>query len=197
MRHVNIVKVEAVANIGLWKKYCTNRSDLVERLQACRGCPWVDDLVPEVAKFQDAFPHIKLERSANEVLLLHGTPAQTALQIAQEGFDDRLSRPNALYGTGIYLSTDPCKIMKYCGKDSRGFAILSRVLIGYPYMAQGPMKEHKRPPKVEGHHVLHDSIIARPGIPNNQNGGTQTHWEFVAREKVYPELIIEFEYSTW
>ena len=47
--------------------------------------------------------------------------------------------------------------------------IVARVLLGHPFLAEGPMQTHERPPQMQGYGVPHDSIIARPGIPNRTN----------------------------
>jgi hypothetical protein len=41
---------------------------------------------------------------------------------------------------------------------------VSRVILGNPFMAEGPMTTQKKPPLVDGHDVPHDATIARPGI---------------------------------
>ena len=40
------------------------------------------------------------------------------------------------------------------GADQQGYCLfVSRVILGDPFMAEGPMKTHKRPPLVDGHVV--------------------------------------------
>jgi len=98
-------------------------------------------------------------------------------------------------------TTDFCKALQYCKQGfaetatsigSCGYVFVSRVLLGHPYEATGPMQAHKRPPNVEGLNVPHDSTVARPGIPNGLPGG-QIHWEFVVPgSQAYPELLVCF-----
>merc|ERR1711971_905223 len=105
---------------------------------------------------------------------------------ANEGFDGRLAGRD-LYGAGLYFTMDFCKAATYGMNRSSGCTILARVVLGHPYMATGPMKSHKRPPIAEPHGVPHDSVIARPGIPNGLSRG-QLHWEFVVpSEQAFPE----------
>ena len=74
-----------------------------------------------------------MEKHAKEVLLLHGTTADIATSIRVEGFDDRLSN-RAMYGNGIHLSTDPCKVSQYCKGDagSIGNSAKTLMLSGFP-----------------------------------------------------------------
>lgn len=48
------------------------------------------------------------------------------------------------------------------------------------------------PPETDGRRA--DSIIARPGIPNGQPGGVQSHMEVVTFDpgQAYPEFIVRF-----
>ena len=51
-----------------------------------------------------------------------------------------------------------------------------------------PSKKHG------GQEVLHDSVIAKPGIPNGQIGGVQSHMEVVTYDpaQAYPEYILRY-----
>merc|ERR1712232_1476218 len=99
--------------------------------------------------------HIELDADANEGLLLHGTSNDKVKQITLQGFDDRLAGRD-LYGSGLYLTSDFCKAIQYCKGDKLQLFI-ARVVLGHPFMAQGPMKSHKRPPIAEPYGVPHDS----------------------------------------
>ena len=152
---------------------------------------------------RQSFPHLPLEAHSNEVLLVHGTTQERAASIMQQGFDDRLGN-RALYGSGVYFTTDACKADQYCGQTNPRVIILVRVLIGHAFIAEGPMSTHKRPPIADGYGVPHDSTIAHPGIPNVQSKGkgkgkgktaTQQHYEFVAPRgdlQAYLDLMITF-----
>ena len=91
-----------------------------------------------------------------------------------------------LYGRGIYFTTDCCKAMQFCDRGS-GCIILAQVVLGLPFMAEGPKTIYERPSEIEGYGGPHDSTIARLGIPNSkgtgkrQGGGLQAHWEFVVQ----------------
>ena len=97
---------------------------------------------------------------------LHGT--SKAEDIAAQGFDDRMNR-RALYGIGVYLTIESCKAAQY---SEGGTIIVTKALLGHPYMAQGPMETHLRRPNVEGMDVPHDSTIVAPGPPNGKGKAT-------------------------
>ena len=131
------------------------------------SCPWATDICPDLLKLQQALPHIRVDKYANEVLLLHGT--KQAEGIGLQGRDDRMNR-RALYGTEVYLAINACKAAQCC--DGEVFElVVARATLGHPYMAAGAMRTHLRPPEVEGLGVPHDSKVARPGIPNGQGKG--------------------------
>eukprot|EP00747_Dinoflagellata_sp_TGD_P036333 gnl/TRDRNA2_/TRDRNA2_138415_c1_seq4.p1 gnl/TRDRNA2_/TRDRNA2_138415_c1~~gnl/TRDRNA2_/TRDRNA2_138415_c1_seq4.p1 ORF type:complete len:274 (-),score=17.16 gnl/TRDRNA2_/TRDRNA2_138415_c1_seq4:82-843(-) len=194
-----VESVEQVQNVLLWKRYCNRQQEMASSLRGRLDCPWVAQMVPALDVFRKHLPHMSLDENTNEVLLLHGTTGTNVQNIAAQGFDDRLSGSRDLYGAGIYFTTDSCKALQYCGKSvpqGHYCLFLSRVLLGHPYNATGPMKTHKRPPIAEGYGVPHDSTIARPGIHNTYPNG-QVHWEFVVPgSQAYPELVVHFRDGT-
>ena len=198
MRRVVVTKVCEVANVGLMQQYKFRKQRIRETISTHHDCPWVsNELVPEAsATFSAALEHIKVDAWANELLLLHGTTQANANHILQQGFDDRLSGTiGMLYGTGVYFTSNSCKAMQYCNNDAQGGCIfIARVVLGHPYMARGPMRSHKRPPR-SSHGSPHDSVIARPGIANGL-GIPQTHWEFVVPDdQIYPELCAHITFE--
>ena len=91
------------------------------------------------------FPYVNLDSYANEVLLLHGTHQSSATKIMQQGFDQRLAQ-RRLYGRGTYFTAESCKA-RQVGKRHHDTSciILARVVLGHPFMAEGPMTKHERP----------------------------------------------------
>lgn len=195
MRQVVVLGVEEVANMLNWEQYKMKRKQMVDALRRRPSCPWASDIAPATAELSKFFTHVHLEAGANEVLLLHGTSEESAAQIARQGFDERLTH-RMLYGRGVYFTTDACKALQYCGDTDGGCIIVARVLLGHPFLAEGPMNKCERPPEVEGTGFQHDSIVVRPGIANGVKGkgkGVQVHWEFVVPRgdsQIYPELLI-------
>lgn len=200
MQQAVVTAVEQVSNVSLWKKYMLTRKEFIEALQHRRECPWATNFGQGPAKLASIFEYVNLDCRANEVLLLHGTSMENAEHIVTQGFDERMTQ-RKLYGPGVYLTSDACKAAQYCGKGRQGCIIIARVLLGHPFEARGPMPSHDRPPAVEGRGVLHDSVVACPGIPNGKGKGkgkgqgSQLHWEFVVSRgdlQIYPELRVYF-----
>ena len=199
MRNVVVTEVFGVANTQLWKAYLLKLQHIARALRDRQNCPWATKICPDLLQMEEALPFVQLDRCANEVLLLHGTEAEAAHDIARQGFDGRLSR-RALYGSGVYLTVDACKAAdpQYCGNQATSFMIVARAILGHPFLAQGPMPKHNRPPWVEGTDILHDSTIAIPGIPTGKGNGKgkrlqQQHWEFVLPDsQLYPQYIVKF-----
>lgn len=193
MKHCVVTHVEEIVNIVKWTQYKLKREQISKALQTRWECPDICQLAPGVKDFSQHIPYVVLQRGANEALLLHGTTSHSINGVAQQGFDDRMSR-RGLFGSGLYFTCDACKAAQYCGYGQTGCLILARVILGHPYIATGPMKTHTRPPMVDGLTVPHDSTIARPGIPNGRPHGRQVHYEFVVprEEQTYPEFIIHF-----
>merc|ERR1712183_645296 len=113
MKRAVVTEVHAVANTNLWSKYVVNRKTILDSLQTRHECPWAKDIAPGIERLMSLFSYAPLEKRANEVLLLHGTSNENASRIVQAGFDDRLST-RAMYGNGIYFTTEPCKAYQYC-----------------------------------------------------------------------------------
>lgn len=199
-RSAMLTSVEEVVNVRLWKQYCHQRGLVRDSLQARMDCPWVLD-IPPVKTWSQALSWVHLDHMANEALLLHGTTHEVAEKIATQGFDERMCK-RGHYGRGIYLSTDFCKTIQYCDRSSLKCVLVARVILGHPFFAEGPMRDHDRPPETEGHGVPHDSTIVRPGTPNGKGMGKgkkgferQIHWEFVIPRgdlQIYPEMIVRF-----
>ena len=128
---------------------------------------------------------MQLNPRANEAILLHGTEEKNnVIHIAQQGFDERFNKGH-FYGRGIYLTSEACKAVHH-GHES--CVVVARVLLGYPYMAKGPMRDAPRPPDVELDKPG-DSTIVTPGIPRDDRK-SQVHWEFLVRDdQVFPGTL--------
>jgi len=195
-----IVAVDKVTNIANWRAYVQQRQTMCDKLQHRGNIPRASEFAPHTGVLQSCFPDINLKLDANEVLLLHGTKAENAKMIAEQGFDDRLAKEKCLYGSGVYFTTDWCKVCSFCkqaDRDGTQCVVVARVLLGHAFMAKKPMIGSNRPPAVQGMGpgVLHDSIVVKPGIPKSckDANSKQVHWEFVTeRINAYPEMIIRF-----
>lgn len=87
MAKATVTAVRIVHNPELWERYTRTRKNLKEQ------CPF--PLVPDpgglLSRVQGIFPWIIVDKGVNEVLVLHGTSADTAEAIAQHGYDVRRS----------------------------------------------------------------------------------------------------------
>lgn len=194
MQRAKVTGVRRVANTHLWSKYKMERGQIAERIRHRSECPWVTEFASGCGELNKLFKHIKLEKYANEVLLLHGSPEESIPYIVEHGFDERLSR-RGLYGSGVYFTFESCKAAQYIGQGMKGTLILSRVILGRPFLAEGPLS---RTPMLEEYKTPYDSTIVRPGISKGKGKGgkRQTHWEFVVQRgslQAYPELLIDFK----
>merc|ERR1712060_867494 len=96
---VRVVRVQRIENCHLWRRYSTYRSQMLTEMRqhGVRPCS-LDSVLPEV--FEDfAMQFGGLDTSVAETFLFHGTSFETAVKVALEGFDFRLSRPG-YYGHG-------------------------------------------------------------------------------------------------
>eukprot|EP00929_Paragymnodinium_shiwhaense_P065656 TRINITY_DN32895_c0_g1_i2.p1 TRINITY_DN32895_c0_g1~~TRINITY_DN32895_c0_g1_i2.p1 ORF type:complete len:1067 (-),score=134.80 TRINITY_DN32895_c0_g1_i2:260-3460(-) len=200
MRSARVTQVRQVANIRLWTQYKARRAEMVDLLKKEPTCPWAHDVLPGAAKLHELLPHIPLVHDANEVLVFHGTTKAKAQDIVHgiEGFDERCSK-RELYGRAVYFSTEVCKAAQDEYLRGDGCIIIARLILGHPYQAMAGMHGNARPPKIQGGNRVHDSTVARPGIPKGKGWGktsaTQVHYEVNlsrCEAMVYPELLVDF-----
>ena len=144
--------------------------------------------------------HSRAESSPpKEIIALHGTSPENIDLIASFGFDERLSREQGLYGQGIYFTDQSCKAFQYSGapRQLAGCIIITRLLLGLPHFAQGPLKGIKVEPLQDFSDVSKgrvNSVIVNPGTLRSASQ-TQVHKEFVIFNgaQAYPEMIIHFK----
>eukprot|EP00929_Paragymnodinium_shiwhaense_P063300 TRINITY_DN31633_c0_g1_i1.p1 TRINITY_DN31633_c0_g1~~TRINITY_DN31633_c0_g1_i1.p1 ORF type:complete len:593 (-),score=40.33 TRINITY_DN31633_c0_g1_i1:259-2037(-) len=188
---ITIERVQRVINTATWRMYCSQKQRIASRLSGS-SCFDITNGWQEVRSLRASLDYVILDASVNEVLLLHGTPPDSAQQILEQGFDDRMAN-REMYGPGVYFTTDLCKAIQYSKPDPVGKRcfLLSRVVLGNPYMAPRQMHRVKRPPEGPDGQP-HDSIVARRGIPNG-TPNNQVHLEFVVRDtQAYPECLLWF-----
>lgn len=96
--------------------YCMHQQALKKRLLRVLADGFIE-LKPERTKltqFCSALP-LKLDRSVNEVLLLHGTKPESVHNIMTHGLNERLC--SGIFGHGTYLAEDVEKIDQYTEVD--------------------------------------------------------------------------------
>lgn len=192
---LEIVSVEQVHNVLLWNKY-TARKDRMRKELANAVIARCEGGILEL-------PWIKLEEGLNEFLLLHGTHSDKIDIITQFGFDERIAREGGLYGRGVYFTDESCKSLQYSGAvdggivtGEAGHIIVTRVLVGQPHFAQGPMKSTKFEPYIDESDPSKgrcNSVLVQPGTVRGSSQ-QQVHREFVIFDnaQTYPELVISF-----
>jgi hypothetical protein len=159
---------------------------------------------PEIPSFvQDYFPWFaqSMDSSLNERLVFHGTTPDFVEPIAQRGFDERLAHLTGLFGAGVYFAEQSCKAFRYSGNGPVRCILLTRVLLGNPFYATGPMRSIRRPPLLDPNDPqqgLYDSIVAEVGTPTGKANSDMEHRVFVLFEgkQAYPEMAVYFEVGT-
>eukprot|EP00931_Biecheleriopsis_adriatica_P061156 TRINITY_DN3676_c0_g1_i1.p1 TRINITY_DN3676_c0_g1~~TRINITY_DN3676_c0_g1_i1.p1 ORF type:complete len:838 (+),score=166.78 TRINITY_DN3676_c0_g1_i1:79-2592(+) len=188
IRGVNVWRLE---HDILWSRYCSKKEEILalhrKRKIDCRM------LVPPVANYwTPTFPQCldwasTFNAGCNEVFLWHGTRHQNIDIICKAGMDERVCQLSGMFGAGIYFAQDSCKSGQYAQRDSRGsrWFLLSRVVLGNPYIAHTAMPQTRRPPD------KFDSVVYEPN--QAQVGQVGQHREFMVydRSQVYSEYVIE------
>ena len=191
-RRLTITGLEQIRNVRLWKSYDFRREEVRKELD---GKP----ILPVTSGFVSC-TWAQLNSTVNEILVLHGTKSENVDLIANFGFDERLSREKGLYGQGIYFTDQTCKAFQYSGaaSHSEGCFIITRLVLGDPHYAQGPLVntrvEPLRDPNDASRGRFH-SVLASSGTPHG-GGSKQVHREFVIFNgaQAYPELIVRFRF---
>eukprot|EP00929_Paragymnodinium_shiwhaense_P047535 TRINITY_DN24107_c0_g1_i2.p1 TRINITY_DN24107_c0_g1~~TRINITY_DN24107_c0_g1_i2.p1 ORF type:complete len:574 (+),score=63.88 TRINITY_DN24107_c0_g1_i2:74-1795(+) len=193
---LSIVRALRIENWRLWTKYRSHKDHMKLDLAKC-GI----QVHPVTATCSSSWLWVAalggLDDEVAESFLFHGTSCETAVTIAQEGFDFRLGGPG-YYGRGTYFASQACKSNQYGANRNRESVprciILSRVALGSVARATKVDRECTRPPLHPGTTRCCDTVHAQPGPMPGHHHGQQTHHEFVVFEKfqAYPEMIIEY-----
>lgn len=198
----NFVVIEAfqIKNRHVWQRYQRCVRSIRDKHKQHGISPGT--ISPLLSKALSEFANdIDVDQAGNERLLLHGTKTfEVGKTIASEGFDNRVAK-DGLFGKGTYFAAQTCKAAQYASihgmsqkasQQMPGTMLLARVAIGDPFYTEGRCHTLSRPPETDGRWA--DSIIARPGIPNGQPGGVQSHMEVVTFDpgQAYPEFIVRF-----
>merc|ERR1712176_1605614 len=118
-----------------------------------------------------------MDPNINEVYLFHGTTEEVAHIVARHGFDPRVASLQGLYGGAVYHACEACKAAQYSRDPGEKVLLISRVVLGDPYYANGQYTGARRPPdrpERHAHGMTYDSVIA-----NKSNVKSQVHREFM------------------
>ncbi|EKX46950.1 hypothetical protein GUITHDRAFT_107301 [Guillardia theta CCMP2712] len=184
-------RVLRIENHLSWKAYSWQRDVVAEQLKK-NGVKQEPTAVATARSWMHQ--SLQLHEGSNEVLLLHGTPAEQVSKIVEEGMlDERMFSSGGIFGGGIYLAENSSKADEYCDPDPDGscWMFLVRTVLGQPFMALAPRRDSRRPPRIEGTPRLYDSVIglSRQQAPRACRG---IHREFVVydRRQAYAEFLI-------
>lgn len=129
-----------------------------------------------------------LVNDVNEVYLFHGTRAESAMKIGEDGFllSKAGSNVGTMYGAGVYL-TDCCsKADEYAQPDVHGVyrMLMCRVCVGKAFVTE------KRDENAADHFLSgqFDSTLG----DREQSTGTYREFVFYDVNQVYPEFVIEY-----
>jgi hypothetical protein len=190
-----VSKVLRVENELLWRQYQTKKEVLKLEYQAyMQPATTLPSLRPKTK--QPSLPSAELSTDLNELFLFHGTDHDSALTIAQYGFDERVANLRGLYGAGSYFADASCKANQYAKRSATAqgehVLLLCRVLMGWAFPTKTQHKQQRRPPAnpAVGPSRPYDSIFAECGV-----GRVGPHNEYVVfdRSQVYPEYIVHYK----
>jgi len=135
-----------------------------------------------------------LEPKLNEVLLWHGTSAESADAIVASGF--RIPKEHEVahgsrFGVGAYFAEDLDKSLSYCKSGSSGeyHVLLCRVTLGEIHYTEENWAQNAH---TEAREASKDSVLANPEEGIN---GKKAAREFIVLEEcqVYPEFILKIK----
>ena len=180
-KEIVVEKVLRVENLFLWREYRSRRQNITSTM---KDVELTDSLCAKVS-LEELSEKLRVERSSNEAILIHGTDKETARTILQQGFDHRVGRLTGRYGAGCYFAEDYEKSCKYMKADAAGrrYLILTRVCLGLPFVAAQEMRWARRPPTMAASGKMADSVI---GV-----GGSR-YREFIVYDnrQCLPELLV-------
>lgn len=192
---VQVARVMRIENWHLWMKYCDYVRQVRRDLQKYSISAQAPEPVLPSCLRDLAGKHGGLDSGAGECFLYHGTSLETAVKIAHEGFDFRLSKTGGYYGLGTYFASQACKSHQYTQQvTGLRTMLVCRVVVDDIAYADKVDKEVRRPPLHAGTQRCCDSIVAKPGPMAGHANKNQTHQEFVVFDKfqAYPEYIVQY-----
>lgn len=189
---LSIQKLHRIQNRRVWIDYTLNRQQIAEANR---------DSLEDVAYP----PRKSLDSESNEFYLFHGLNAAIVDTIANEGFDERVSNLQGVFGSGIYFADTPSLSLSFahtrscsqigeahgvsaCScRGTRGLRVLllCRVCLGTPYVTADTqeLRGLRRPPHRTAE-TLYDSVVA---------GAQPPEYVVFDRRQVYPEYVIQVE----
>lgn len=119
--YYDIVSVERVQNVALWRPYATKRMTVLER----------EGYVPDYRLLKDSNG---IDSKVELFPVYHGTTAVNAAKIIEQGFNRDFCSTSAQHGRGVYFSTnaDYSAFPKYAPPDKDGIqrVFVCRIIVG-------------------------------------------------------------------
>jgi len=175
-----VLRADRIEDSELWRRYSARRAEL--RIGAGVS---VEDVRPETLESIDFSAKTTLDRSLNEVYLLHGTSEDAARAIAQSNF-----RPSSsgCFGSGAYFADSASRSDTYARshEDGTKIMLLCRVALGnIKTLECGQDREAS-------------SRLSQGSAYNSLLGTTAYGREFVVWDiaQVYPEYIMYYKKDT-
>lgn len=196
-KNMKMLRRLRVENWQLWRKYVGFVRELKAGLHKYGTAP--ESINPLLTESVERFNKSKaVDAGANETFMFHGTSFETAVKVALEGFDFRLSKKSGYYGQGTYFASQACKSHHYTNNNETNVQmrtmIVSRVALGDIWFADKVDKDRRRPPDREGSHRPYDTVVAKPGPMPGHYQNVQTHLEAIifGNDQAYPEFIVQY-----
>ncbi|XP_041359934.1 protein mono-ADP-ribosyltransferase PARP14-like [Gigantopelta aegis] len=205
---VQLVKVERLENLELFRGYCQHRAKLFVKaakkpITPIKSLPKSKGEVETTAM---AAKHLRQDiyvKEINEHYVFHGTRADNINAICEKGLDSRVGNTNGMFGPGVYAAESSTKADQYADDKSQRTPkgtnlcmILARMALGEPFVTSNPNSpKFRQPPckhtgcNTDGckkHTETYDSVLG---------DGKWNFREFVVYERdlIYPEYIITYQ----
>ena len=186
-------RIERLHNRTLHDKYLAE----IDHLTHIRGRDRVNPIL-DLAADGSTRPFFDLkskDTSLNEVFLFHGASSEVIEKIMLEGFDPQRGgeAAGAMFGIGAYFARNLSKCDFYARGNRRRHVLLSRVLLGHPYVAKQSLGQQVRRPPDGPSGEACDSVMAL----TRAEGGVVDHREYVIfeRSRALPLFRISYEHE--
>ena len=114
LRGWHVSRVWRIENPWLWQAYSHKKAEIAAKVVRYNIAV---EPMDELVSWLPADLQKSLDSSLNETYLLHGCSPSNAQIIEQAGFDERVSSLKALYGCGVYTTSQACKALQYARAD--------------------------------------------------------------------------------
>lgn len=201
------IKLTAVSrneNVQLWCDYSKKRKELSKQCRQ-KGHRLPESLQRNACRTAEYFKTAnlqkfagKLDKSANEFYLFHGTSDAGVQGILEHGFDIDMAGTNAgnAFGNGAYFAERPCKSDAYVSCDDTSIVAKDVYVMLVCRVACGGIKMVK-----EFDSEAHTRMDGYTCLLGDREAAARTYREYIVYDKdqVYPEFAMRYEreYRPW